>query len=613
MSVVASAARASVLRDIMVPMRDGVRLATDIFLPNGAGPWPVLIERTPYDKRAARANEYTLTHPEVFGREELAGFFTDAGFAVVFQDCRGRYGSEGRFTKYRGEAEDGYDTLVWIVAQPWCNGLIGSMGLSYSAHTQMAMAALAPPGLAAMIVDCGGFSDAYQGGIRFGGALELKQVTWAFRHALRSRAAAADPVARAALEATDIADWFRRMPWKRGHSPIAPIPDYEDYLFEQWENGSLGPYWQVPALYAKGYHHRMKPVPSVHLSGWYDPYAVTAIENFQELGALGHPVHLVLGPWTHGNRSRSHAGDVDFGAEAPFDGAIGADFVRWRIDYFRRTLLREPLPEEPSVRIFVMGGGSGRKRPDGRLDHGGRWLAASAWPPAEAVPVDLHLRADGGLSEAPAEGAGVRSFRFDPERPVPTVGGPITSGAPVMQGGAYDQREGADVFGCLPPYLPLAARPDVLVFETPPLERPVTLLGDIAVTLFASSDRPTTDVTAKLVDVHPPSADYPQGYAMNLCDGILRACYRHGFERPVPLVPGDVAKLIVRLYPTANRFLPGHRIRLEISSSNFPRFDVNPNVAAGEDLSPVRLPAINSIHCGPQTPSRLTAFLLPED
>ncbi len=183
------------VRDLMVPMRDGVRFATDVFFPQGAGrgPLPALLERTPYDKREARVNEYTLNHPEVFGREELARFFTDAGFAVVFQDCRGRYGSEGRFTKYRGEAEDGFDTIDWIARQDWCDGQVATMGMSYSAHTQMAAACLNPPALAAMICDCGGFSNAYQGGIRFGGALELKQVTSAFRHALRSRAAAADP------------------------------------------------------------------------------------------------------------------------------------------------------------------------------------------------------------------------------------------------------------------------------------------------------------------------------------------------------------------------------------------------------------------------------------
>ena len=607
MSVASPRPAESALRDVMVPMRDGVRLATDIFFPEGAGrgPWPALLERTPYDKRAPRVNEYTAAHPEVFGREQLARFFTDAGFVVVFQDCRGRYGSEGRFTKYRGEAEDGFDTIAWIAAQGWCDGQVGTMGMSYSAHTQMAAACLNPPALAAMICDCGGFSNAYQGGIRFGGALELKQVTWAFRHALRSRAAAADPVAKAALEATDIAAWFRRMPWKRGHSPLAPVPDYEDYLFEQWERGCFDDYWNIPALHAAGWHADMRNVPSAHISGWYDPYAVTAVENFAGLRRAGHDTALILGPWTHGNRSRSFAGDVDFGAQATFEAATGKDFVTWRIDRFRRHLQRAPLPDEPPVRFFVMGGGSGRRNAEGRMDHGGQWRSAASWPPEDSRPMALYLTPDGGLSGAAPDRAGTCSFVFDPADPVPTIGGPITSGAPVMFGGAFDQRETDRVFGARAPGLPLASRRDVLVFETAPLERALTVAGNVSVRLHVSSDRPTTDFTAKLVDVCPPNPDYPQGYAMNLCDGILRICYRNGFDRAEPLAPGEVAAIDVALYPVANRFEAGHRIRLEISSSNFPRFDVNPNAGAGADLSAASFKAHNSVHTGGDCPSAL--------
>jgi uncharacterized protein len=608
---VASQTRAPrVLRNVKVPMRDGVLLATDVFLPDGPGPWPALLERTPYDRTAPRANEYTRAHPEVFGREELAGFFTDAGFAVVFQDCRGRYGSGGRFTKYRGEAEDGFDTLDWIAAQDWHDGQTGTMGMSYSAHTQMAAAALDPPGLAAMILDCGGFANAYQGGIRFGGALELKQVTWAFRHALRSRAAAADPVARKALESVDIADWFHRMPWKRGQSPLSAIPDYEDYLFGQWERTVFDDYWKVPALYAVGHHAAMPKVPSVHMSGWYDPYAVTAIDNFRGLRAQGHPVQLIVGPWTHGNRSRTYAGDVDFGPAAAFDGAVGPDFVRWRIDYFRRHMQGADLPDGPPVQVFVMGGGSGRRTAEGRLDHGGHWITARDWPPETAVPLDLHLHPGGGLSRKPAQIPAKVSYISDPERPVPTIGGPITSGAPVMQGGAFDQHEGPQFFGSAVPYLPTASRPDVLVFQTAPLTETLTLVGDVALHLFVSSDGPTTDFTAKLVDVHPPNEDYPHGFAMNLCDGILRACYRNGFDRVEPLTPGAVHPLTVTLYPTANRFLPGHRIRIEIASSNFPRFDVNPQADAGDDLAQTRFRSVNTVHMGGDVPSRLMAWAL---
>ncbi len=606
MSVARRKPQDRVLRDVMVPMRDGVRLATDVFMPDGAGPWPALLERTPYDKRAARVNEYTAAHPDVFGREELAGFFTDAGFAVVFQDCRGRYGSEGRFTKYRGEAEDGFDTIGWIATQDWCDGQVGTMGMSYSAHTQMAAACLNPPALAAMICDCGGFSNAYQGGIRYGGALELKQVTWAFRHALRSRAAAADQVARAALEATDIRDWMARMPWQRGQSPLTPVPDYEGFLFDQWEHGSFDEYWKIPALYAAGWYDSMRRVPSVHISGWYDPYAVTAVENFTGLSARGYDVQLVLGPWTHGNRSRTHAGEVDFGAAATFENGMGKDFVQFRIDTFRRHLRGEGRAAHPTtVRYFVMGGGSGLRGEDGRLQHGGQWHSAASWPPEDARPLSLYLCETGALSRNAPATSGVRSYISDPEHPVPTRGGPITSGAPMMEGGAFDQRDPASG-------LPIARRPDVLVFETAPLDAPITIAGNVTVRLFVRSDRPTTDFTAKLVDVYPPGADDPEGFAMNLTDGILRAAYHAGFDDARPLPEGRVTALTIQLYPTANRFERGHRIRLEIASSSFPRFDVNPNDQPGADLSAHRIPARNSIHTGGATRSCLNVSVVPD-
>jgi putative CocE/NonD family hydrolase len=615
MSVASKKMDAHALRDVMVPMRDGIRLATDVFFPEhaGHGPWPAILERTPYDKREARINEYTRDHPDVFGREELARFFTEAGFVVVFQDCRGRYGSEGRFTKYRGEAEDGFDTLDWIARQDWCDGQVATMGMSYSAHTQMASACLNPPALAAMICDCGGFSNAYQGGIRFGGALELKQVTWAFRHALRSRAAAADPVAKAALETIDLRDWMHRLPWREGHSPLSPVPDYEQYLFEQWTHNTFDDYWKIPALYAAGWHKTMRKIPSVHISGWYDPYAVTAVENFTGLQAAGHETSLILGPWTHGNRSRSYAGDVDFGPDCMFEVGTGLDFVQFRIDTFRRHLLRADLPTGPAVRYFVMGGGNGRRDAAGRMQHGGRWHIADTWPPENSAPAQLFLCATGGLRTSPAETRSKRSFIFDPENPVPTIGGPITSGAPLMVGGAFDQVETQALFGNTTPGMPLASRADVLVFETPPLERAMTIAGNVLVRLFISSDRPTTDITAKLVDVYPPSADYPHGYAMNLSDGILRTCYRNGFEHQHALPDGEAVEITVRLYPTANRFEIGHRIRLEISSSNFPRFDVNPNHAVGQDLSAVKWRALNTLYFGSDHPSCLQYSMLLGD
>ena len=213
--------------DVKIRTRDGETLATDIYFPtNGEGPWPVVMERTPYDKTAPSRSEVTLQGHKV-SREEMAQAFVDKGFVCVFQDCRGRYQSSGTFTKYINEAEDGYDTCAWLVEQSWCNGKIGTMGLSYAAHTQLALACLNPPGLASMVMDSGGFSNAYQCGIRQGGAFELKQATWAYRQALVSPKAERDPVVKKALEQEDIREWFKYLPWKAGQSPLRHVPEYE--------------------------------------------------------------------------------------------------------------------------------------------------------------------------------------------------------------------------------------------------------------------------------------------------------------------------------------------------------------------------------------------------
>lgn len=328
----------SVARDVRVPMRDGITLASDIYRPARAGrpvpgAFPVLLERTPYGRDRPSRSEITAETPEPpRSRAAVAALFVQHGYVVVYQDCRGRYGSEGVFRKYLDEATDGYDTCAWIVGQPWCNGVIGTMGLSYAAHTQAALASLNPPGLAAMFLDSGGFSSAFQSGIRNGGAFELKQATWAYNNALKSPSVLADAPRRAALEAIDLRDWFARMPWRPGHSPVSAAPEYEAYLFEQWTHGRFDAYWKQAGLYAAGYYEQFADVPQVHMSSWYDPYSRTASDNY--LGLVGRktgPIRLILGPWTHGNRSASFAGEVDFGPQATLDGNLAADFLTLRL------------------------------------------------------------------------------------------------------------------------------------------------------------------------------------------------------------------------------------------------------------------------------------------
>src|SRR6202023_1023219 len=230
----------------------GVMLATDVYRPDGPGAFPVLLERTPYDKTAPSRSESTAAVARPRSRAEVAAYFVEHGYAVAYQDCRGRYHSGGHFTKYLSEAADGCEALAWLRHQPWCNGSVGTFGLSYAAHTQAALGCLDPPGLGAQFLDCGGFSNAYRSGIRHGGAFDLKQATWAYRHAL---ADARDPAAKAALAGEDIAAWMARLPfrpWSPGDSPLAAAPDYEDYLFEQWSHGNFDAFWQQQGIYAEG-------------------------------------------------------------------------------------------------------------------------------------------------------------------------------------------------------------------------------------------------------------------------------------------------------------------------------------------------------------------------
>jgi len=609
-----------VTSDIMVRMRDGVKLATDVYRPARggkavAGRFPVILERTPYGKTVVSRSEISVKNPIALSRAEVARFFVSCGYVVIYQDCRGRYGSEGKFVKYLSDGADGYDCCAWIVKQPWCDGKIGTMGLSYAAHTQGALGCANPPGVAAMFLDSGGFANAYQGGIRQGGAFELKQVTWAYSAALESPEVANDPLKLKAIKAIDIKAWFARMPWKKGQSPLSGAPEYEDYTYEQWRHGDFDGYWKQMGIYAEGFYDQFSDAPMTHMSSWYDPYPRTATKNYIGLShRKKSPVRLIMGPWTHGDRTLTYAGDVDFGPAATIDGNLAADFLTLRLRWFDCWLKGKDngVVREPTVRLFIMGGGTGRKNAAGRLDHGGRWRTEKDWPIPDTRNTAYYLHTDGKLSTSPpAADAEPLIYDFNPARPVPTIGGTVTSGKPVMVGGAFDQTEGPRFFGSREPYLPLAARADVLVFETEPLESDVEITGAIKARLHVASGRPDTDFTVKLIDVYPPSEDYPQGFAMNITDGIVRARYRKSWEHPTMLTPGEATEVEIEPFPTANLFKRGHRIRIDISSSNFPHFDVNPNTGAPEGTGLVRQTARNTVFVDRDRPSSVILPIIP--
>lgn len=603
--------------DVMIPMRDGIMLATNVHYPtlNGQrapGRYPVILERTPYGKDEPSRSERTHLNEDPLTRSAVAQYFVSHGYVVIYQDCRGRHNSGGEFTKYLSDANDGFDTCAWIVAQPWCDGSIGTKGLSYAAHTQMAAASVRAPGLRAMVVDSGGFSNGFQSGIRQGGAYELKQAAWAVmfaaEHSRRHTASGFE------LTPQDLDRWFKRMPWRRGDSPLTPTPDYEDFLFDQWERGRFDDYWKQPGIYAQGYYNQMEHVPAIHISSWYDVYSRTAVENFVGTSQNGAPKRLILGPWTHGNRWETYSGDVDFGPAARLEGNVAPSFLEFRLRWFDRWLKGKSngANHQAPVLVFVMGGGTGRKNAHGRLDHGGYWRAERTWPIPGLESRRLYLHKDGSLATGiPGDASAAREYVFDPLDPVPTIGGSVVSRPPAIFAGGYDQVERADFFGCKAPGRQLAARQDVLVFQTLPLDRDTEVTGTVEVVLWVSSNAPDTDFTAKLVDVYPPSVDYPKGYALNLSDGIIRARYRESWESPSLMAPGVVYRVTIQLFPTSNLFKAGHRIRLDISSSNFPKFDVNPNTGEDEARATRTQVAINRLHLDARHASHMTLPVAP--
>jgi predicted acyl esterase len=454
-----------------------------------------------------------------------------------------------------------------------------------------------------------------------------------FLHGHDSHEAMEHPaIARAMADGAEhLRDWVLWTPLKPGCSPLALIPSLEEVFFTYAQHGTYDDYWAQECINFEAHLERFADVPTVLRCGWYDIFALANGDIYPRLADRRNtPLRLIFGPWTHNGCDRSFAGNVDFGPAAALDGTCGASFNELRVRWFDRWLKDEPngVEDEPPVRIFVMGGGSGRRRSDGRLDHGGEWRSEQVWPLASAQSTPYYLHPGGLLDpRAPGEGACAAGFEFDPRHPVPTISGNVASfyeHVPVPEGissamssprsrmrsivlmGASNQKEEAGIVGCRPPYPPLSARSDVLVFQTPPLERPLEVTGLLSVTLWVSSSAPDTDFTAKLVDVYPPGPDYPQGYAMNLADGILRMRFRGGYAREELMEPGQVYQIVIRLSPTSNRFDVGHRIRLDISSSNFPRFDVNPNT--GEPLwqHTHTVVARNQVYVNREHPSHIT-------
>lgn len=622
-------------KNVMVSMRDGTRLATDIYRParDGdplPGPFPTILCRTPYDKSDARY-------------EEIGDFFTPQGYVTVLQDLRGRYRSEG-FGQYFHVANindglDGYDTVEWIAAQPWSNKRVGAVGSSFAALVQTRMAFHRPPHLTAIWPDVTPINS-YHHQSREGGAMQMHMFWALYLHAQDAQEIQNDPEAQDAVwnDLRGIRELLVSMPFQPGQTALSAIPNLEKTLFDYYHRGEYDSFWEREYNDFERNFERHADIPGTYSSGWYDPYAVAVTGYFAAMVKQNaSPQRLVMGPWNHvGMRGdSSFTGDVDFGSDSVW--GVSRYFEEQR-RFFDAWLRDESSGKEdgPPVSIFVMGGGTGRKTDEGKYHHGGRWRREWEWPLARTRSIQYHFHSQGLLStDEPDEESSPLSFTYDPTNPVPTIGGslcgimelpeddgdldqmwsrflsPVTRLRNIVIPGPAHQKESADVFGANSPYQLLADRPDVLVFQTSPLEEDLEVTGSAIVTLWISSSTPDTDFTAKLIDLAPANDDYPDGYAMNLVDSVIRTRYRNSWEQEELMEPGEVYRVQIPLPPTSNLFQAGHRIRIDISSSNFPRLDLNPNTGEPMGRHTHTVPARNTVYMDKQRPSGVLLPTIP--
>ena len=524
---------------VRVPMRDGVRLATDVYHPDAPGPFPVILIRTPYS-----------TNVESNVQDGI--YFAQRGYAVVVQDVRGRFDSEGEWTPFLHEAEDGYDAQEWCGTQPWSTGKVGTSGGSYLALTQWLAASLRNRHLAAMAPRVG-FSNLYHNWVYTGGAFQLGfNLRWG---AVQMHTRTNRLQYLAVPPELHYSTLFQHLPLITGDENAGrDCAPYKEWI----RHPSFGPYWDRLGNVERSYGDI--EVPAYGFGGWYDVFLQGTLNNFMGVRAHGRSERarrgqkVLIGPWIHslGERgTQSRTGDVDFGPQALID--LREEELRW-FDHWLGGLDTGIL-DEPPVRVFVMGAN--------------RWRTAEDWPIPGTTHVEHYFHSagqanssfgDGGLDRGRPGTEPPDRYVYDPADPVPTLGGSTCCGEDItpVPMGPRDQRAAG-------------WRPDVLVYTGAPLAADLEVTGPIKVVLWAASTAPDTDFTAKLVDV------YPSGFAMNVAQGIIRARYRDSFESPTLLEPGRPYRFEIDCWSSSNCFRAGHRIRVEITSSNFPQFDRNPN------------------------------------
>ncbi|HRX33659.1 MAG TPA: CocE/NonD family hydrolase [Methanoregulaceae archaeon] len=534
-------AGAIVERDVVSEMRDGTLLAADVYRPaSGEGPWPVLVIRQPYDK--AHSETFSYAHPS---------WYASRGYIVVSQDIRGRWASGGEFSPFRHEAEDGYDTVEWAAALSGSSGKVGMYGFSYGGLTQLVAASLAPPHLTCI---CPAFCTPHlhEGWAYNGGAFALAfNLTWAMY-------LSTDTARRKGLsgyEATlwksiqSMHDWWQWLPMDS--FPLLRAHDLAPFFFEWIDHPENDAYWQRWSI-ERVYSRIM--VPAMHIGGWYDIFRDGDIRLFGGLKSHAGSTRarenqkLVMGPWYHSPWT-SILGPCDLGEAAA--NRIDDLQLKW-FDHWLKGM-ENRIMDEPRVRYYMLGENTWRDDP--------------SWPPEKTRLRTLYLHSggranslsgNGFLSSELPEDESTDVYVYNPRDPIPSLGGQSCCMTGITPMGPADQRQ-------------VEAANQVLVYTTPPLEVPFCIAGNIAVLLWISTDVPDTDLCVKLVDVSPG------GRAINLTSGILRAKFRDSLENPSLLSPGTVYSLNIDGGSTAALIRRDHRIRLEVSGSNFPCWDRNTN------------------------------------
>jgi len=524
-------------------MRDGVKLSANVYLPlNGPARLPTILERTPYGKGAdIAANHLALV---------------EHGYAVVVQDVRGRYDSQGAFDPLRQEGPDGYDTIEWIARQPWSDGKVGMIGGSYRGIVQWKAALTGNPHLKAIFPIVSG-SDEYLD--RFyspGGAMKLGHRLGWMSENLQAPGFRPDFdkfVLHLPLRTADIAatGWTTQL-WR----DVTAHPLYDSF----WRNLSV-----------IAHIDRVK-IPVFAIGGWYDNFAESDLAAYNALRRTSSTNRVLIGPWPH-NMSVGFKG-VDFGPEA------SAPIRNLQFEWFDQWLKGKdtPVVSQPPVKMFVMGAN--------------RWREDREWPPKDARPRHLYLESNGVLADRAAAHDPQDRFTFDPRNPVPTRGGAVCCNSKLFPWGPFDQR-------------PIEQRPDVLIYSTQPLKQDTEVTGPVNVVLYVATTAKDTDFTAKLVDV------FPDGYARNLTDGLLRLRYRNSLERAELATPGEIYRVTIDAGVTSNVFLKGHRIRVEVSSSNFPRFDRNPNTGGPIADETHLVKASQTVYHDKEHPSQVVLMVVP--